>query len=393
MGKRKELSPVFFGISSLNSFLTNTSSPRMVMESASHFPSHLALINPDSKVIKSGIEYELAKYINDIRSDTNCVVKAMVKRYGTSEVPYTPSYIVFTEFEENGYIFLDYIEVEFYKNHHSFFGYLLEPTEKFTSLGYHSTIEEGDILAKTASLGEKGDYCYGLTGNVAFMTHPSVSEDGYVISESFAKRAKFHSITKRIINITNDMIPVNLYGNEEVFKFLPNIGENVREDGLLCALRKRNDYFSISDLNTRSINEVDMIFDTLTYVNPHSKVLDIKVVKGNYARKSEKELSNKIFQQLDYYAEMYVNFFRNIISSFEEIMKEKKMLVGNSNVIRLTPRLHRLITDSYIRSHILPKGGTKSCYRKQNIEQYWIEVTTISELTPTYGYKMTDIHA
>lgn len=388
---KTQLHPEFLGIASINSFIANTSSPRAVMD-FSHFSAHLPLIRPDERVVKSGIEYELGKYINDIKIDRDSVVKGIVKKYPNAFNQECGS-LLFLEYEEDGYVFLDCLEVETYKTSHTFFGYELRPTQELENISYNSPLQKGTILSKTDSLGVNGSYNYGLNANVVLMSHPSVAEDGYVISESFAKRASFNSIVKRTINLGKDDLLVNLYGNNEVFKFIPDIGEMVRDDGLLCATRKRNDFFSVSDLNNSNICTVDFIFDNLTYVNTKSKVLDIKVVKGNYGRKSESDLSTSITAQLDYYAELLVNYYRNIVNVYEDIMKEKKAMYGDSSVMRLTPRLHRLISDAYVRGMVVPKGGTKLCYRKQSIEQYWIEVTTINEIIPNYGFKLTDVHA
>lgn len=386
---KTEIKLEFLGTAGINSFIAQTSSPRAVMDN-SHFSSKLPLIAPDEKIVKSGIEYELAKYINDIKTDHDCVVKAIIPRYKEYGISEVPTYTLLVEYEENDQLFLDYIDINTFNSTHSFFGYKLHPTEALKNITYNGIIPKDTILAKTDSYGKNGSYNYGLNVNVAFMSHPSVSEDGFVVSESFIKRAKFNSIVKRVINITKDTIPVNLYGDKDVFKFIPNIGEKVREDGLLCALRERNDWFSISDLNDTNISEVDVTFDNLVYVNPNSTVLDIKVIRGNY---NKQEFSSKITQQLDTYAEMLNNYYRNVVSKFEQIINEKKTIYGSNYSVRLTPRLNRFITDSMIKLMSIGSNKYKLCYRKLPIDQYRVEITTISTIEPNIGFKLTDIHA
>jgi DNA-directed RNA polymerase beta subunit len=388
MGKT-EIKPEFVGTAAINSFIANTSSPRAVMD-FSHFSAHLPLLTPDEKVVKSGIEYELGKYINDVRADHDYVIKAIVPRYREAAGGDVPTYTILAEYEENGQIFIDFIDVDTFKTSHTFFGYRLKPTEAMTGLSFNSVIPKGTILAKTDSYGEEGAYNYGLNVNMAFMSHPSVSEDGFVVSESFVKRAKFNSIVKRVINITKDTLPVNLYGNKEIFKFLPNIGERVREDGLLCALRDRNDWFSVSDLNDTNISEVDITFDNLIYVNPNSKVLDIKIIRGNY---NKQEFSSKMTQQLDEYAAMLINYYTNVVNKFYQLLNEKKTMYGTTDAVRITPRLHRFISDCEIKINSVTSNKNKLCYRKLPIDQYRIEITTISTIEPKEGFKLTDIHA
>lgn len=388
MGKT-EIKPEFIGTAAINSFIANTSSPRAVMD-FSHFSAHLPLLTPDEKVVKSGIEYELGKYINDVRAEHDYIVKAIIPRYREYGVVDVPTYTILAEYEENGQIYIDFVDVDTYKTSHTFFGYKLQLTEDMINMSFNSIIPKGTILAKTNSYGKEGAYNYGLNVNMAFMSHPSVSEDGFVVSESFVKRAKFNSIIKRVINITKDTLPVNLYGDKNIFKFIPNIGERVREDGLLCALRDRNDWFSVSDLSDVNISEVDITFDNLVYVNPNSTVIDIKIIRGNY---NKQEFSAKMTEQLDKYANMLINYYTNVVNKFYQLLNEKRAMYGSIDAIRITPRLHRFITDCEIKINSVTSNKNKLCYRKVPIDQYRIEITTISTIEPKEGFKLTDVHA
>lgn len=386
---KSELKMEFLGTSAINPFILNTSSPRAVMD-FNHVSQHLPILTPDETPIKTGIEYELGKYINDVRTDHDCVVKGIIPKYREYGIAEPPVYTVFIEYEENNQLFIDYIDVETYRTTHTFFGYKLKLTEEFMNIDYNTPISKDTILATTDSYGDEGDYRYGLNANVAFMSHPSVAEDGFVVSESFLNRAKFPSIVKRVINITKDSIPINLYGNKDIFKFIPNIGEKVREDGLLCVLRPRNDWFSISDMNNTNISEPDSQFDNPIYVNPNSTVVDISVIRGNYHKP---EFSSKLTEQLDSYAEMLINYYRNIVNKYEQILQEKKMLFGSVDNIRLSPKLSRFIADAMIKVNMATSGKNKLSYRKLPIDQYRIEITTISIIRPNIGNKLSDIHA
>ncbi len=383
---RTEIKPEFLGLAAINPFIANVSSPRAVMDS-SHMSSHLPLLNPDERLIKTGIEYELGKYVNDIKSDHDYIVKAIIPRYQSLDYDVCPSFTILAEYEDKGCVYFDFIDVNKYNTSHTFFGYLLRKTAEFENLSYNSPLPKDTILAKTDSYGKEGSYDYGLSAKVAFMTHPGVAEDGFVVSESFLERAKFTSIIKRVINITKDTIPVNLYGNKEKFKFIPDIGEDVRPDGLLCALRERNDWYSISDLSDQSLSEVDIIFDNLVYVGTNSKVIDVKVIKGN----NKPEFSNQMTEKLDEMADALLNYYKTIIQKYEQFVQEKKALYGRVDIVKLTPRASRFITDSMIKVNVSTSNKTKLCCRKLPIDQYRIEITIMSVITPKLGFKMTDI--
>ena len=385
MSKRTELKTEFFGISAINSLIANVSSPRAVMD-VSHFSGRPALLTPDEPFMKSGIEYELGKTINHPTVPQDCTVKAIIPRY--REYGFAPPEVtLLVEYERAGNLYIDIIHVPAYNSTHNVFGYRLHYTEELQNLQFNSPLAKDTVLAASDSYGPEGCYMYGLNANTVFMSHPSVSDDGYVISESFAKRAAMFGVTKRVINITKNTIPVNVNGDMEHFKFIPEPGDYVRPDGLLCATRERNDWFSVSDLNSRNLCQVDMTFDTLTYVPPGSYVLDVKVIRGNYHKS---EFSPKMTEQMDQHAAMYINYCKNVYQKYEQLINEKKSIYGSLDKIRTTGPCHRHVTDCGILVRHSESGRNKLSYRKLPIDQYRIEVTLGTVLVPGMGSKLTD---
>lgn len=389
-----EIKPEFLGITACNPFAAMTSSPRLVMF-FNHFSQRPSLLTPDSKLIKTGIEYELAKYINDVRAEEDCVVKAVIPRYFNSGFSLISSLILIVEYEKvinsQPKLVIDYIEVPYYVSQHSTFGATLAPSDFLQNIQVNQEIPKDTILATTPSYKEDASYGYGLNANVAFMSIPEVSEDGFVVSESFCQRAKMRVIETRTIFIDKDTIPLNLYGDGDSYKFLPDIGENVKPNGLLCAIRPRNDWFSVGDLSNNSLTEHDPVFDTLTYVKTHSRVIDIKVIKTNYKKN---EFTDKVTEQLDYYANLLNIFNQTVLNQVNALMEAKKHIYKTVEHVELSPRLHRLMTDIMIQlesSNINSK--TKLTYRKLPINQYKIDVTVESVLTPAEGFKQTCISA
>lgn len=391
MGNRTELKHEFLGTSADNSHISGVSGPRAVMHT-SHFAAHLPLLNPDERLIKSGIEYEMGKYINDVRAENDCIVKAIIPRYKEYGVE-PPSTSVFVEFEKDYddgkglQTVIDIIDVPAFKSNSSVFGYNLTPTEILTNASYGQPIRRDDLLAKADSYGKEGSYNAGLNANVVFMSHPSVSEDGFVVSESFCQRAKSLMITKRVININKNTIPLNSYGDDTNHQFMPNIGQMLTPSGLLCALRDRNDFFSVYDLNNNNLRELD-VFDTPTYVPIDSTVIDIQVIRGN----SKPEFSTFMTRQLDEYAQMLINFYSRITATYEQIMEEKRRMYGSIDNVRLSPSTHRFITDCYVKLQASLNRKNTIVHRKLPIDQYRVEITCRSVITPDKGFKLADFH-
>lgn len=379
----------FLGTAAINPFVANNSSARMVMDQ-SHLRQTVPLVDPDEITIKTGACYELGKYIDDIRVEDDSVVRGAVCKYREMNLEHPPEYALLTEIERNGEPFLDIIEMPMYRASHGFFGYPLEPTEEFASVGHASVLPKDTILAKTKSLSDSGAYKFGVSANTVFMSHPSVAEDGFVVSQSFLDKTQFTSITTRIIDLDKKCMPLNLYGKDGEFKFIPDIGEKVRPDGLLCATRERYDWLSVSDLNDANISEPDYTFDLLTYVNVDSTVIDVEVIKGEHFKP---EYPESMRVQLDKYYDMFINYCRNVVNTYENILKEKKAMYGKDDAIRLTPRLHRFLTEAKVHLSLADGGRNKLSYRRQQIDQYRVKVTTMSVVRPSHGFKITDIHA
>lgn len=388
MSKRTEIKAEFLGFSAINPFIANVSSNRAVMD-WSHCSQIPPLLYPQEPILKTGIEYELGQTINHPKAPQDCTVKAIIPRY--REYNFAPPEVtLLVEYERAGLLYIDIIRVPAYNSTHNTFGYSQNYTEALQELQFNSPLPKDTILAAANSYGREGCYMMGLNANVAFMSHPSVSEDGYVISESFSKRGAMLGITKRVININKNTTPVNVNGDLDNFKFIPELGDMVRPDGLLCATRERNDWFSISDLNSRNLCQVDMTFDTLTYVSPNSRVLDVKVIRGNYHKS---EYSSKMTEQLDHQAAMYINYCKSVYQKYEQLIAEKKSIYGSLDKIRTTGACHRHVTDCGILVRHAETGKNKLSYRKLPVDQYRVEITVSTVIIPGMGAKLTDKHA
>ena len=385
--KRTEIKLEFLGIAGDNPFIANNSSPRSVMHT-SHISSRVSLIHPDKKLIMTGIEGEFGKYINDVRADEDIIIKAAIPKHRDLG-DYNPETILLVEFERDGQLWMDMIEVPNNRASHGFFGYSLHPTEELKNISYNTPIPKDTVLARTDSYGKDGTYMFGINANVALMSHPSVAEDGFVVSESFLDKARFTTVTKRVIYLTKENIPLNLYGSEEKFMMFPEIGQPVRADGLLCATRERNDWFSIADLNNESVSEIDHTFDTPVYVPVNSIVVDVSIIRENYQKS---EYSPAMTQQLDEHASYLVTYYTDIVRQYDKIIYEQKRLHGEDFRVRQTPRLRRYIADCMIKRDSVTSKN-KLCYRRINIDQYRVEITCMSVVRPSLGFKLSDIHA
>lgn len=385
---RSEIKLEFLGSSGNNPFVANVSSPRAVMDS-NHMSQTLSLLTPTENIVKTGIEYELGKYINDKKTRYDSLVKGVVEKHPNAGRK-NPTWLVFLEYEKDGRLYLDIEEINSHESTHNFFGYETNPTPELINAGYNTVLPKETNLTRTNTLSDTGSYMYGRTANIVFMSAPPVAEDGIVISESFAKKCSFLSVTERVIDIDKDTIPLNLYGKGDEYKFIPDIGEKVREDGLLCAYRENDPWLCVADFEDENLREADPVFDINCYVGTDAEVIDIEVIRGDADRLG---LPEKMVEQLEKYSGAMTSYYERAISMYRNILKERRRGSGRADNYNLAPKLIRFINDAMMITEAQNRGRIKLNYKMAPIKGYRVVVKTRSKMSLNLGYKLTGLNA
>ena len=124
-------------------------------------------------------------------------------------------------------------------------------------------VPKGTVLWRAAMYDENLNLRYGVNLKAAYLSwENSTYEDGMVISESAAEKMAFASVDSLSFVMNPNEVLLNLYGDHETYRPFPAVGEPVREDGVLCALR-RLDYGvvgSFSDAALRTIQPDDQAY-------------------------------------------------------------------------------------------------------------------------------------
>lgn len=386
-----ELQPEFLGIQALNFAAKHNSSSRAVMF-ANHFAQRLVVSGCNQKRIQTGIEQEFSKYTFSVKMPEDGQIIKIIQRYpkgiGENSLNFNPETIVIYENDRTKEI--DYFSIPYYASYHQFFGFKYEFKDTINKLKPSAFIAKETIFADSPAVSDHGGYCYGVSLNMAFMSIPSVSEDAVTISRDVLDKFKFRIYETRVVEFGSSDFPLNLYGKLEKYQPFPEIGEYIREDGVLMMLRPYdNDLMPVS-MSVYDTMEPDFTFDKAVYVRGgKGRVVDIKVIRNNSVSRN---LPEKMCAYIDKYARAYKNFHQEIINTEINLRNERRKKFGE-NKLRLSPRLHRLTVESlgvtnYNEAKI--KHGLNLLYRKNPIDEYRIEFVIEYEMTPTIGYKLTD---
>lgn len=390
--ERNELDQRLVGINGLNPFLGATSSARAVM-GASHVSQRLVVNGVTEKRIHTGVEYELGKYtLSADMPDDGTIIK-VIERYpsnmGNDSIAFNPEILVIYEKESSKEI--DCFVIPLYKSFHQYFGFELKFTEEYSRLTPGNYIKKGTVFADTPAKTEDGGYKYGLEVNMCLMSQPPTSEDGILVSKRLLDRLKFKIYEHRVVEFGASQYPLNLYGTVDNYKPFPDIGDKVRSDGLLVAIRE----YSIStfpvDIDIFSTMEVDHIFDKPIYArNAGGRIVDLKVITDDLDCTTTGMVSN-----LRKYSRGLYEYHTKILECYNEIKFNRKKKFG-SDVTDVTPEFHRLLVESLVvtdpdqkrdRDKKLTKG-----YRTTQLDDYRVEFVIEYEITPDLGFKLSDTY-
>lgn len=388
-----EMAPELAGVHGLNAFFSNNSAARSVMF-ANHFSQRLVIHGATEKIVQTGFEHEFAKYTLSIKMPEDGVILRVIERYppgvSVNSINFNPETLVIYENAHTKEV--EAFSIPYHQSYHQYFGfknnYVQENLDKLVPGVY---IEKDTKFADSPAVTRDGGFKFGVSLNIALMSHPSVSEDGIAISKSALEKMSFTIYETRVIEFGSNNFPLNIYGNLENYKCFPDIGDYVREDGIVMALRKADDVLAPMEMSIYSTTQIDQLFDTCYYARgPGGRIVDIKIYK-------DERQTNPLPEQMVKNINKYVNglkAFHEEIARYENELRERRKSKFNADNLSLSPYLHRLVVESYAVLGRLIKGTRHSlnlCYKKTPMSEYRATFTIEYNMTPGIGNKITDL--
>lgn len=305
----------------LNPMCDHVSSQRSKMFS-DHVPQSQVLAGAELPHVFSGYENQCGDYeIFSSTRDQDMIVKAIIHKFdiecGSRPIRYNPYDIIITMGCDDKK--LHYIRRDKVTMCSPDYGY----ENKF--LNTHC-VAVNDVIPKDAKLTTSPNHIgakYGLGTNLntVYMSVPGVTEDSIIVSESTAEKCTQMSVKPITVTISSDQIPLNIYGDDEVYKAFPDIGEQVREDGCICILRRPTVDSFIADTNPASLSEFQPLHDNPFYVEKGAEVVDI-IVHINRNNKCKGFKPEYIYDQFEKYREQMTRHYRRIVDVYENALRE-----------------------------------------------------------------------
>lgn len=369
--------------------------------------------------ILTGHEKQLSDYTFAVRAPENIEVVAVINKFrsgiGFNSVNKNSltTVIYHTEYSNQ----FGVLHLEGYRNQservHETFGFKYVQTQIAKELHPGQVIFKGTLLAastnvtshsySTTKVGgrEVPEYFYatGLSVNVANIAVPYTTEDGVEVSESFIERATPTAIGSRVAEWGKVFYPLFLYKDPmdpKIDNPFPEMGQKIREDGLVFALRKHDHLLGGLQMTREALLCIDYKHDELVYGVPGAEVVDITVDTTTKDGKKFPHTPKGMERQAAKY-EMFINdYYDTVLNVYHDINRRE---FGNATY---TPELLNLITranghkpNTTNRRLNDIKGGKNSIlksWRAVILDEWRVEIVYAWKFPMGEGSKISDRH-
>jgi len=384
----------FMGLHAINSFADKDSASRAQML-GQHISQTLPLCDGDPRIIQNGTDMMFSKHTFKRKISCKARIIATIPRYrlgmekgGVNSI--TEVIVIYLNLDENKY---DHVSLPSYSDMHSYFGFEYKWDEKkLQKLRPGTIIEEETILADSPTVKDGDKYCFGATMNVVSVSHPGVAEDAVIIRRGAIPKLRFKVYEKRAISVSATKVLANLYGDENNYKPLPNIGEKIHSSGMICLSRELDIMSAPILFSKKGLMKYNIMFDEANYSRDSNGVVkDIKIYRNPTSKKAPLTGTTDF---LDSYSKALVTFHQEIIDVYEDLEKDGKQL--GKSAPTYSPKFHALVVESLgIVYGDGPDGIStpiKKLFKKDPIDLYRVEIVVEHELSINHGYKLTNLH-
>ena len=244
---------------------------RKVMFST-HSDHILPLIVSEKAIIETGYEIRYGDYASSVlRADANYQVIAKISKF--SFAPDHHYWLILKNTEENK---LDVVERISYEHITESYGYLYN-NEVLDSLQLGTFIQKDTILQKSLAFDEYNNRKDGRNFNVAYMALDDNMEDSIIMSQSAADKLVSPLINVIRIPINDNDIPLNIYGDEKIYKVIPDIGEDTINANLIGLRKEKKE----EALFSQSVDRLRMFTMSDERRQVRGKVVDINIYCNN----------------------------------------------------------------------------------------------------------------
>ena len=184
------------------------------------------------------------------------------------------------------------------------------------SLNEGDIVKEGDVLYRSTSYDEDMNYAYGRNVTVAYTLDPYTSEDAAIAPKRICDEMTSIETESIKIGLNGNDYLLNLYGDDDTYKPLPDIGEKV--SGKLAVLRRQFNNQLLFDFKNTSLREIHE-GDSIYYIDNDVEVIDYTIFNN-----LDEDIDNPFYDQINKYLESQKKYYEEILETCEMIRESGK---------------------------------------------------------------------
>lgn len=387
--RTRNIDETLLGNACLDPFYGTTSSARGAM-----FLSHIGQ-SPESEGCEprrwqTGMELQFGEYTFDVKFPVDCVILAVIRKYPTSgmgsAIRRNPVTTVIFEHYYDKHKTKDVLHITDFCSMHQDFGFKLEKNKQvMENLVPGQMFAKGTVIAQTRAVRSDGMWGAGVNMNAVFMSMPGTIEDGFIFGDEALEKLSPRIYNEAIGNAGRKAFFLNMYGDENNYKPFPDIGEKIRPDGVVFALRELDPDLAPADMTCRSLMTLDRTFDKATIGIPGATVVDINIYRDDRVNPSHTPMG--MDGQLVKYHTALAEYYRSIMKLYNTLYGRWK------DQLRVTPELHQLVVEAQI--HLPVKQDQRKLsrmWRLEPLDEWRVNITYEAIKMPGGAYKATDWH-
>lgn len=288
-------------------FTTANSGSRKILYSTQKEHA-LPLLNPEMPIIQTGFENRFGDYSSSIiKMDDDYQVLAKISKF--SRNPNHHYHLIIKNLRTNQ---LDVLTRISYQHNTESYGYLYD-NKVMDKLDIDYTIRRGEIVRSSKAFDAYMNRCDGVNLTTAYICRDKTMEDGIQISQSAALKLASPLISVVQIQLNDNDIILNLYGDDNEYLGIPYVGEKVK-DGIICAIRRENNEDSLYTQSREMLKRI-LMSDTKYLARGDVEVIDLNIYTNNPDTLRERHSNS----QLNYYYEDKQRYMYEIIHTVENL--------------------------------------------------------------------------
>lgn len=193
-------------------------------------------------------------------------------------------------------------------------------------------LKKGDIWIKSTSTDEFNNRMDGVNLLTTYLATNLTTEDAIIISKSGAKKMASNLISTETIMVNENDIMLNIYGNDSIYKVIPDLLEPVHNN-IVAAIRRENKSEALYAQSYDRLREITMSDEKII---GGGRIVDINVYSNNPQLMTESIYNS----QLNIYYQDSLRFMQELVQAVESVKHQYPGVI-------LDPKLDMLFTKAY----------------------------------------------